>query len=151
MNKKSLLLTIFSTMLLTSLTIFAAQSYKVVVNGNALNCKTIVQDNTTYVPLRAVTEALGANVNVSNGVITITTIESMPSQVVAPQTATESKPSEIIEKSIEEKKEETPKGSGGVNPDKPVDNREYIKDNNGKWIVNPDYNPQKEVGSYDIV
>lgn len=142
MNKKSLLFTIFTTMLLTSLTIFAAQSYKVVVNGKALNCKTIVQDNTTYVPLRAITEALGANVNVSNGTITITTNKSEASGNVSPQPTTESKPSEVIVENTAKK------DSGGVDPNKPVDPDKYIEDENGKFVSNPNYNPQRETTSH---
>lgn len=139
MNKKSLLLVVFITMIFTSLTIFAAQSYKVIVNGNTLNCKTIVQDNTTYVPLRAVTEALGAKVNVSNGVITITTVEVKNNNEVDNQQAVPT--------------QETPNNqdSGGVDPTKPIDNRYLIDDGKGNYKVNPNYNPQREVGNYNIL
>lgn len=138
MNKKSLLVTIFTTMLLTSLSIFAAQSYKVIVNGNMLNCKTIVQDDTTYVPLRAVTEALGAKVSVSNGVITITNAVQNNND---------------IEKQQVVPTQETPNGkdSGGIDPTKPIDNRYIIDDGKGNYKPNPNYNPQREVGTYNIM
>lgn len=71
MKKKQAILLVIATMLLASLTIFAAQTYTVRVNGNTINGKVIVEKGTTYVPLRAISEALGCNVYVKNGVIDI--------------------------------------------------------------------------------
>lgn len=91
-----------TTFLLVTLSIstitLAAQQYTIYVNGNKLDGKVIVQDGTTYVPLRAVTEALGCNVDVKNGVISVSnTTSSVPTPMIeTPQTTSSNKPSEPV-------------------------------------------------------
>ncbi len=46
-----------------SMVCYAADSTSVVVNGDSLNCEVIVKDDRVYVPLRAVSESLGATVS----------------------------------------------------------------------------------------
>ena len=48
---------------------------KIVVNNEAIDIPSYIQDDLTYVPLRAVSENLGANVdwNGETGTVTITT------------------------------------------------------------------------------
>ncbi|OMD20339.1 stalk domain-containing protein [Paenibacillus odorifer] len=53
--------------------VFAATKYTIFVNGNKIAADVKVINGSTYVPLRAVSEALGANVNLdSKGAINIT-------------------------------------------------------------------------------
>lgn len=61
--------------------------YKVVVDGNALVDKGAIIDNRTNVPVRGLSEALGANVSVDNTTKTIyVTSESQETVVSEPQT-----------------------------------------------------------------
>lgn len=83
-------LIILSTMLITSLTIFASQQYKVFVHGKELKCKTIVQDNTVYVPVTDITKAMGFESTIKDGKVNITSASSV---INPPITTTSSKPS----------------------------------------------------------
>lgn len=84
-----------TTFLLITLSIstitLAAQQYTVYVNGNKIDGKVIIQDGTTYVPLRALSEALDCKVDVKNGIINVSNTTSSiqtstPSQPTTPTT-----------------------------------------------------------------
>ena len=50
-------------MLAISSTAYASDNINIFVNGNALNTGAFIMNDSTYIPLRAVSEALGSNVN----------------------------------------------------------------------------------------
>ena len=50
-------------MLEISSTAYASDNINIFVNGNALNTGAFIMNDSTYIPLRAVSEALGSNVN----------------------------------------------------------------------------------------
>ncbi|MCM3042470.1 stalk domain-containing protein [Paenibacillus motobuensis] len=72
--KKKLLITLGIFLLSVSIATgaFAATKYSIVVNGNKINADIKVINGSTYVPLRVVSEALGAKVSLDNGTINIT-------------------------------------------------------------------------------
>ena len=49
-------------MLAISSTAYASDNINIFVNGNALNTGAFIMNDSTYIPLRAVSEALGSNV-----------------------------------------------------------------------------------------
>lgn len=67
--KKSLL--VLGTALITSVTVLASVNYSLYINGEKVDAKIIVENGTTYVPLRLVGEKLNADIRVVNGVISV--------------------------------------------------------------------------------
>ena len=84
-------------MLAFSSTAYASFYINIFVNGNALNTGAFIMNDSTYIPLRAVSEALGSNVNWDGNTrsvyidsdedtVTAQVIENASSSVVAIQT-----------------------------------------------------------------
>ena len=61
-NEKQII-TATALMLAISSTAYASDNINIFVNGNALNTGAFIMNDSTYIPLRAVSEALGSNVN----------------------------------------------------------------------------------------
>ena len=60
---KKQIITATALMLAISSTAYASDNINIFVNGNALNTGAFIMNDSTYIPLRAVSEALGSNVN----------------------------------------------------------------------------------------
>lgn len=62
MDLKKTIIIAASGLLLTSFAVYAADGVGIYVNGNLISQTGYLDNGTTYVPLRAVSEALGASV-----------------------------------------------------------------------------------------
>ncbi|MNH75651.1 Telomeric repeat-binding factor 2 [compost metagenome] len=112
--KKKVLIVSGIILIAASLTtgVFAATKYSLIVNGTKINTELKIIDGTTYVPLRTVSEALGAKVSISSNVINITTpaipsensnIPSSPTKTLPESSITEDKASRTNPANLSEK------------------------------------------------
>lgn len=82
-NKKILL--IISILGIMSFGIMASNlKYSLFINGNKMDANIIIENNTTYVPLRMVSEQLGANVEIKDGGIYVTSNTDLGIENVRP-------------------------------------------------------------------
>lgn len=72
MKRKIALITLALVLAFSAGATFAASAIKIVVNGKTANADARIINNTTYVPLRAVSEMLGANVDWNQKTQTVT-------------------------------------------------------------------------------
>ena len=74
--KKKLLISAVTTVVVAasmSIGAYAATTYNLFINGKMMNSEIIVKNGTTYVPLRLVSESLGANVSFDGKNINVNT------------------------------------------------------------------------------
>ena len=77
--KKKLLISAVTTVVVAasmSIGAYAATTYNLFINGKMMNSEIIVKNGTTYVPLRLVSESLGANVSFDGKNINVNTSSS---------------------------------------------------------------------------